>query len=153
MTHDLILTREDAFSLNCMLTRLIDTSRADCIMLVNKSGRLITSQSETSDFDKTSLAALVAGAFASTTAVANMIGETEFNALYHQGKKHNIYICLVDESTILTVLFDKRTTLDKVRHFIKEFSGDLKKTLDMIYSKIESNPQINIDVGKRTAAT
>jgi predicted regulator of Ras-like GTPase activity (Roadblock/LC7/MglB family) len=147
MIHDIILSREDAFRLNVLLTRLIDNSRADCIMLINKSGRLITSQSESSDFDKTSLAALIAGAFASTTAIANMIGESEFRELFHQGKKRNTFICLVDDNTILTALFDKRTTVEKLRHFVKMYTDDLIKTLQSIYSKIESNPYINVDVG------
>ncbi len=151
MAHDLILTRDDARRLNVVLTRLVDSARIDCVMLINKSGRLLTSQSETADFDKTSLAALIAGAFASTTAVANMIGENEFTALYHQGKKRNTHISLVDDNTILMVLFDKRTTLDKVRHFIRQYSGDLRKALARFYSNVESNPELNIDVGARPA--
>jgi predicted regulator of Ras-like GTPase activity (Roadblock/LC7/MglB family) len=147
MIHDIILNREDGFKLNVLLTKLIDNSRADCIMLINKSGRLITSQSESSDFDKTSLAALVAGSFASTTAIANMIGESEFRELFHQGKKRHTYICMVDENTILTVLFDKRTTVEKIRHFIKMYNDELNKIMQSVYSGIESNPYINIDVG------
>jgi predicted regulator of Ras-like GTPase activity (Roadblock/LC7/MglB family) len=152
MVHDIILSREDAFRLNVLLTKLIDNSRADCIMLINKSGRLITSQSESSDFDKTSLAALLAGAFASTTAIANMIGESEFRELFHQGKKRNTFICTVDENTILTVLFDKRTTVEKVRHFTKMYNEDLVVVLKSMYAGIESNPYINLDVGARKKA-
>ncbi|MBD3392100.1 MAG: roadblock/LC7 domain-containing protein [Chitinivibrionales bacterium] len=148
MEHDVILSREDARRLNVVLTRLVDKARIDCVLLINKSGRLITSQSETSDFDRTALAALIAGAFASTTAVANMIGENEFTALYHQGKKRNTHICLVDDSTILTVLFDKRTTLDKVRHFIKEYNPDLRKALKKFYGNVQSDPNVNIDIGE-----
>jgi predicted regulator of Ras-like GTPase activity (Roadblock/LC7/MglB family) len=149
MQHDFVLTLEDARRLNLILTKLVDSARIDCVLLINKSGRLLTSQSETADFDKTSLAALIAGAFASTTAVANMIGEAEFTALYHQGKKRNTHICLVDDNTILTVLFDKRTTLDKVRHFIKQYSEELRGALSSFYSRTVSDPNLNIDVGRR----
>jgi predicted regulator of Ras-like GTPase activity (Roadblock/LC7/MglB family) len=121
-------------------------------MLINKSGRLLTSQSESADFDRTSLAALIAGAFASTTAVANMIGETEFTSMYHQGKKRNTYICMVDDNTVMTILFDKRTTLDKIRHFIKQYSGELRSTLKNFYSRIDSDPDINIDIGQRSSS-
>jgi predicted regulator of Ras-like GTPase activity (Roadblock/LC7/MglB family) len=153
MAHDVILTREDAYRLNLVLTRLVDTSRADCVLLINKSGRLITSQSETSDFDKTSLAAIAAGSFASSVAVANMIGEQEFTAMFHQGKKRNTYIALVDDNTILTVLFDKRTSLDKVKHFIKQLSPDLQSALQQFYSNVESDPDLNLDGGKKAAST
>jgi predicted regulator of Ras-like GTPase activity (Roadblock/LC7/MglB family) len=149
MSHDVILTRDDAHRLNLVLTKLVDSARIDCVMLINKSGRLLTSQSETADFDRTSLAALIAGAFASTTAVANMIGESEFTALYHQGKKRNTHICLVDDNTILTVLFDKRTTLDKVRHFIKEYTGELRDALSTFYAGVKSDPDLNIDGAKQ----
>jgi predicted regulator of Ras-like GTPase activity (Roadblock/LC7/MglB family) len=149
MANDVILTREDGYRLNLVLTKLVDNARADCVMLINKSGRLITSQSETSEFDKSSLAALAAGSFASTTAVAHMIGEDEFTAMYHQGKKRNTYITMVDDNTILTVLFDKRTNLEKVKHFIKQFSDDLKTALQHFYGNVVSDPLLNLDGGKK----
>ena len=153
MEHDIILRREDAHRLNVVLTKLVDKGRIDCVLLINKSGRLLTSQSESNEFDKSSLAALVAGSFASTTAVAQMLGEEEFTALFHQGKKKSTYISMVDANTILMVLFDKRTTLDKVKHFVKELGPELQTALDMLYGSMSLDPNINIDGARGSPKT
>ncbi len=41
MEKDLILTKEDLYQLNLVLTRFVDTSRIDCAIIINKSGRMI----------------------------------------------------------------------------------------------------------------
>jgi hypothetical protein len=70
MEKDLILKKNDLQRLNVILTKVIDTARIDCALIINKSGRMITSQSETSEYNKTSLAALVSGNFASSSSIA-----------------------------------------------------------------------------------
>jgi predicted regulator of Ras-like GTPase activity (Roadblock/LC7/MglB family) len=147
MEHDLILRNEDIHRLNVVLTRLIDKGRIDCSMIVNKSGRLMTSQSESSEFDKTSLAALVAGSFASTISIANLIGENAFQTMVHQGKKKSTYVAQIDDSTILTHIFTSRTTFDRVKTVTKEFIPELQSLLAILYAEMQSDPNINMDVG------
>ncbi len=146
MSHDLILLEDDFHRLNVSLTKLIDKARLDCALLINKSGRMLTSQSESGDIDKTALSALVVGSFVSTTNIANMLGETEFTSMYHQGSRKHIRVSLVDENTLLTVIFDNRTTLEKVKQYTKQASEELRETLSVAYSHIETNPEINLDV-------
>ena len=59
MEKDLILKKEDIRQLNLVLTKIVDRARIECAILINKSGKMITSQSETSEYDKMSLAALI----------------------------------------------------------------------------------------------
>ncbi|MBD3317767.1 MAG: hypothetical protein GF344_18435 [Chitinivibrionales bacterium] len=147
MEQDLILRDEDVHKLNVVLTRLIDKGRIDCSMVINKSGRLMTSQSESSEFDKTSLAALVAGSFASTISIANLVGENAFQAMVHQGRKKSTYVAQIDESTILTHIYTSRTTFDRVKTVTKEFIPELQSLLSLLYAKMNSDPNVNLDVG------
>jgi predicted regulator of Ras-like GTPase activity (Roadblock/LC7/MglB family) len=146
MIVDLVLREEDIYRFNVILTKLVDKARIDYVYLINKSGRLLTSQSESSNIDKSGFSALVAGSFASTTCIAQMIGETEFTSMFHQGKKKHIYIAQVDDNTILTLIFDRRTTLDKVKLYTKEYTPELQAALKNCYGNFESDPDINLDV-------
>ena len=144
---NMILDNEDITNLNVVLTQIIDNARAHSILLINKSGRLITSQCENSEYDRTALAALISGGFASSNQIANIIGETEFSATYQEGKENHIYVTLVDKNTILSAIFNKRTTVNRVRKVINTYKPDLAEILQEIYSRFDSDPDVNLDVG------
>ncbi len=146
MVNDLVLGQEEVHKFNVVLTKLIDKARVDCVLLINKSGRLLTSQSETADFDRTSLAALIVGAFMSSTTIANIIGEDEFTSMFHQGKKRHTFILQIDENTIMAILFDHRTTIDKVRMYSQMYSDEIREALALAYSRFDSDPNINLDL-------
>ncbi|NIR01477.1 MAG: roadblock/LC7 domain-containing protein, partial [Gemmatimonadales bacterium] len=65
---------------------MLDGSNAVCVLLINiHDGSLVASRGSTDPLDTTSLAALAAGAFASTREIARLVGEPEFTVLFHQG--------------------------------------------------------------------
>jgi predicted regulator of Ras-like GTPase activity (Roadblock/LC7/MglB family) len=149
MEKDLILKKEDLLQLNVVLTKLVDTARIDCAIVINKSGRMITSQSETSDYDKTSLAALVSGNFASSSSIANMLDEHEFSSMLQEGKKKHIYVSGLDFNSILACIFDKRTSVEKLKACIEQMQPRMLEILSIIYSRVVSDPDINLDVGQK----
>lgn len=146
MEKDLILTKSDLHRLNIVLTKIIDTARIDCAVIINKSGRLITSQGETSDYDKTSLAALVSGNFASSSSIANLLGEDEFSSMLQEGKEKHLFVSILDEQSIFTCIFDKRTTLAKIKTCLTTQSPELIEILKIIYSNVVLDPELNLDV-------
>ncbi len=146
MEKDVIIKVEDLRRLNVILTKLIDTARIDCALIINKSGRMITSQSETSDYNKTSLAALISGNFASSSSIANMLGENEFSSMLQEGKEKHIYVSTLDQNSIFTCIFDKRTTISKIKTCLNKFNPQLLEVLQVIYSNIELDPELNLDV-------
>ncbi|MBN1980712.1 MAG: roadblock/LC7 domain-containing protein [Chitinivibrionales bacterium] len=145
MQNDLILRKEDIVRLNIILTKVIDKSRIDCGLLINKSGRLITAQSEGVEFDKTAVAALVSSTFASTNSIASIIGEKEFSSLVQEGEVHHLYVASIDENTLLACIFDKRSNFEKVKKAIEEFTPYLRESLGKIYGNTASTPEMNID--------
>ena len=146
MEKDLILKKNDLHRLNVTLTKIIDTARIDCAVIINKSGRMITSQSETSEYNKTSLAALVSGNFASSSSIANLLGEDEFSSMLQEGKEKHLYVSILDESSFFTCIFDKRTTLSKIKACLADFTPQLIETLQIIYSNVVLDPELNLDV-------
>ena len=65
--------------------------------------------------------------------LARLIGENEFNSLFHQGERESMYIADVARRFILVALFDNRTTLGlvrlKTRHEVAELSGICERML------------------------
>jgi hypothetical protein len=66
--------------------------------------------------------------------MARLLGEEEFTAMYHQGERDNIQLGLVGDRTLLTILFDDRTTVGMVRLYANETA---KKLADIYKAAIE----------------
>ncbi len=126
MSEDsLIVYEQQMVKIDSAIRWLIKKAEAKCALLVDKDGHLITRQGFTQTLDTTALAALLAGSFASTREIARLVGEPEFSVLFHQGKKDHIHISLVNDQTILAVIFDDRTTIGMVRLYCREASEKL----------------------------
>jgi len=123
----LIIYQAETERINLTLKKLLKGSEAKCALLVDKDGHLVTRQGFTQSLDTTSLAALLAGSFASTREIAKLVGEPEFSVLFHQGKRDHIHMSLVGDRSILVVVFDDRTTIGMVRLYAKEASVDLEQ--------------------------
>ncbi|MDO5577429.1 MAG: roadblock/LC7 domain-containing protein [Fibrobacter sp.] len=143
---DMVLFPEDIDRMNNVLSLLVTKANLLLAVLVNKDGRLLTSQGMSDQVDTISIAALVAGNSASTLAIANLLGETEFSAMYHQGKNKHIYIAIVDDNTFLTLVFDDRTNIDRVKVFVRQFERQLKDCLVQVYSKTEDDFNLDFDM-------
>ncbi|MBI3829702.1 MAG: roadblock/LC7 domain-containing protein [Planctomycetes bacterium] len=125
----LVFYEEDIEEINKILEHFLERSQAKCALLIDKEGHLVTKKGFTKSFNTDSIAALVAGSFASTREVAKLLGETEFSVLFHQGKNENIHIGLVAERALVVVIFDDRTTLGMVRLYAEELTQKLTDTM------------------------
>jgi predicted regulator of Ras-like GTPase activity (Roadblock/LC7/MglB family) len=143
---DMILFPEDIDRLNVVLEQLTVKANLLLAVLINKDGRLLTYQGSLEKIDTVSMAALVAGNSASTLAIANLMGETEFSAMYHQGKDRHIFIAVVDENTFLCLVFDERTNIDRVKVFARQFDRQIKKALIQVYDKTEEQVDLDLDM-------
>jgi predicted regulator of Ras-like GTPase activity (Roadblock/LC7/MglB family) len=146
MEKDIVISAEDIYQLNLALTKIVDAGQCDIVMLINKSGRLISYQAETSTHDKVSIAALVSGSFASSVAIARLIGETEFETLYQEGVINHLFVSQIDDNNILCVIFTDRSNLKRVKTIIEDNKPKIDAVLKNIYSEIVTNPFLNLDV-------
>jgi len=129
--EDLIIQEEDQRQLEAALTRLREESQARCLLLIDRrDGTLFAKHGFTEGLDLPSLAALAAGAFASTREIARLVGEPEFSTLFHEGQQDHLYICLVGEHGLLMILFDDRTPAGLVRLCAREYSQWLARILN-----------------------
>lgn len=131
----LILTKTEITQIHRTLLQMLKQSEAKCAILVDADGKCLAKKGFTQNIDTDALAALIAGSFASTRAMASLVGETDFSVLFHQGEKDHIHNILVDNDTILTVIFDDRTTIGMVRLYSKEATKSIRETLDSARTK------------------
>jgi len=143
---DMILFPEDIDRLNSVLLPLIQKANLLLGVLINKDGRMLTNQGQLETVDIVSLAALIAGNSASTLAIATLVGEKEFDSMYHQGKNKHIYIASVDDDTFLSLVFDDRTNIDRVKVFVRQFDKQLKEALVQVYNKTEDQIDLDLDM-------
>jgi len=140
----LVLTEESMAKINKLLIHLLKQSDAKCAMLVDQDGKCVAKKGFTKTIDTDALSALIAGAFSSTRAMAKLVGEKDFSVLFHQGNKDHIHNILVDDDTILTVIFDDRTTIGMVRLYSKESAQSLKDVLSQIRSSTKKDKGLDI---------
>lgn len=150
MEKDIILRAEDLYKLNLELTNILDQAQAELIMIINKSGRLITWQGETSTYNTESIAALVTGSFASSGSVANLLGEKEFSSMYQEGINNHVFIAQIDSHNILTLVFTGRTKLNRVKLSVENHKSSLTPSLENIYRGVVNDPFLNLDVSGYT---
>jgi predicted regulator of Ras-like GTPase activity (Roadblock/LC7/MglB family) len=147
LRHDrLTFYQEDMDQIDKLLGEFLRLSGAKCALLVDKDGHLVTKRGEVRTIDMDTISALVAGSFAATKEMARLLGEEEFSALFHQGARDNIQLSLVGDRTLLTILFDDRTTVGMD-------ANETAKKLAVIYKKAierraeEGDPSLDKDYG------
>lgn len=126
LRHDrLLFYKDDVDKIDQLLAEFLRLSGAKCALLIDKEGHLVAKHGELRTIDIDTISALVAGSFAATKEMARILGEQEFTAMYHQGERDNIQLSLVGDRTLLTILFDDRTTVGMVRLYATETSRKL----------------------------
>src|SRR5919205_4619111 len=111
------LTIEDVATLDGVLAEFLKKAEASLTVVIDRGGNVISQCGDVNVMDVTVIAALAAGAFAATRELARRIGEVEFNALYHQGNGHHMFMNSVDDDTIMITVFGPRTTVGLVRFY------------------------------------
>ncbi len=138
----LVFYQEDIEAIGKILRQLIELSGAKCAMLIDKEGHMVVREGATRSFDVDSLSALVAGSFAATREMARMVGEDEFSVMFHQGQRDNLQLTLIDEQTILTVIFDDQTQLGMIRLYTQEAARELAA----VFEKSKDRPQEDLEL-------
>jgi predicted regulator of Ras-like GTPase activity (Roadblock/LC7/MglB family) len=102
------------------LERLLDRSRAVCVLLADISGQLIVQRGKDTKLDTSGLAAVTASNMAATEEMARQIGEpAPFSYLFHEGTRRSIYVSAVGQTFLLVIIFDEMSQVGLVRIFAR----------------------------------
>lgn len=129
--QDTVIGEQEYAAINDCLRGYLRESQAKCVILVDRDGQMLARQGFTQDLDTVSLAALTAGAIASTQEIARLLGEPEFSVLFHQGQHDHIHFSLVGSRAIMMSVFDERTTIGLIRLVAS-------KTVDLLAAQMDA---------------
>ncbi|HXV76099.1 MAG TPA: roadblock/LC7 domain-containing protein [Candidatus Polarisedimenticolaceae bacterium] len=126
----LVVHEQDHASFMAVLERLRTESNSRFIFLLDKNGQQIAKTGDLGGSDPTALASLAAGNVAATEGLAQLIGESEFSTLFHEGEKDSLHISVIANKVILLVIFDEHSSLGLVRLRVKQRSDELAGILE-----------------------
>ena len=131
------LFEEDFWAINQILQTLMRSASSRSVMLIDKTGQLINSIGEPPGFDVTSFSSLAAADFAANAQLAEMVGETDFSTLVHQGTKESLFLQVIADRVILVILFDRKSSLGLVRLKARRAAVDLVNVLQRLFDKLQ----------------
>ena len=113
---------QDAFS--APLEDFVRESGVSLAVLINRSGQVLAQFGFDRVFDLVGVASLAAGINASSRALANQLGEEEFQHLHHAGQRRQLFLGHFDSAAgqlMLVAVFDHDSSIGLVRLFFEEF--------------------------------
>jgi predicted regulator of Ras-like GTPase activity (Roadblock/LC7/MglB family) len=112
------------------LQNLVKRAEAVTALLISREGVCVSKAGSTESLNSTALAALVAGMFAATREVANIVGEEQFSILLQQGEKRHIHISLIGQRFMMVVVFEDYRRIGLVRHEARSIGPELLRILE-----------------------
>ena len=116
-----------------LLNELLDEVNGRCVLMAHRSGRLMYWQGGIDKSQAISLAALVAGSFSATAAIAGVLrneGETrQFTQSLQESEDFSIYSVAVGEGLILSISFDNDLPLGFARVHTSKVTSEIQQIL------------------------
>jgi predicted regulator of Ras-like GTPase activity (Roadblock/LC7/MglB family) len=140
MRSDFALPVEMADQIELILARVRRMTEAECVMLVDVSGQLISMQGQVQESDPVLVAALAAGDVAAIAELSRQIGEENpSGAFFHEGEHKSIYLANVAGSFVMIVIFRADTPIGLVRLFGGRAAEQLR-SLASAFEELLSQP-------------
>lgn len=130
-----------------LLAAFLAETNARCVLLIDRTGRVLTHAGDTGGFDQTTFASLAAADFAANDQLATLLGETEFSSLYHHGERHSMYLADLSGWAILATIFDRSTTLGMVRVKARGYVPGFRAIFDELAVRGPSGAVMPMEVG------
>ncbi len=112
------------------LVRYVGQASARLVVVMTPSGQVLAQHGFARAMDLMSAAALGAAIMASSGALAQLLGEQTFGALFHGGVHHGIHLapCATPRGALIVLtVFGRETSIGLVELFYEEFAAALKR--------------------------
>ncbi len=111
------LIQEDIDCMDASLDGLLSKSEATAALLIDKGGPLVHQRGDASLFDTTTIAALAAGSFSATQAIAGLVNESNFNNIYQQGERISLLVSNIDDDLLLIIIFKADQSVGVMKYY------------------------------------
>lgn len=104
----LVITEEQQRELDDQLLRLKDKVDASSVLLIERSGLLLSSYGE-GTINDLSISSLIAGIFKSISALTSLMGEPEVRTLQHHGNRNTMVLVLLESKDVMALMLPAGT--------------------------------------------
>ncbi len=125
-----VFTEDELKEIDNYFGEYIVESEARDIVLLNKSGELLSKSGDITSDVAVTVSALAAGVFSATNELARILGEREFTVTFHQGQETNIHVSLVTSTVLLAMIFDNRAPIGAIRFWAKKIGNNVKDIIE-----------------------
>ncbi len=123
--------------IQAVLARMQKELKAEVVLLISRSGQPIAISGPAKNIDHTALSSLAAANLSATDGLANIVGESEFSVLIHQGHQRSIFISDLLGKFSLVLVFDASASSALVRYKCKRTIILLEDVMGAIQQKTE----------------
>ncbi|NIR46111.1 MAG: hypothetical protein GWN99_16915 [Gemmatimonadetes bacterium] len=119
---------QDAFS--GPLEDFVRESGVRLAVLINRSGQVLAQVGFDRVFDLVGVASLAAGINASSRALANQLGQEEFEHLHHAGRRRQLFLGHFESAAgqlMVVTVFNDESSIGLVRVFFEEFVKQIQR--------------------------
>ncbi|GDY13275.1 hypothetical protein LBMAG53_21530 [Planctomycetota bacterium] len=135
----LVFYAKDIDQINAALLAFVKKSNAQSVVVIDQEGHMVARQGfRQAGSDPSTLAALVAGSFASTRQVAKQLGESDFRVMSHQGPQQSIHITLLGTRTLQVAVFSSQIKPGMIQVLCGELAKQLEALLDSAANRAPS---------------
>jgi predicted regulator of Ras-like GTPase activity (Roadblock/LC7/MglB family) len=137
MQENFIIYNEEYVQIRDILQRLKANTKAKIVFITDLEGHCIASTGDMDDVNLNSISSLIAGSVAAINSIAQMLKIDAFNSILNESTQQNLHISLINDRTMLVVIFDNTSNLGLVRFRVRASLEDLAKVFFTINAKLK----------------
>jgi predicted regulator of Ras-like GTPase activity (Roadblock/LC7/MglB family) len=139
MQENFIIYNEEYVLIKDILKGLKNNTRAEIVFITDSEGHCIASTGEMEDSHLNSISSLIAGSMAAVNGIGQMLKVDKFSTILTESTSKNLHISLINDRTMLIVIFDNTSNLGIIRFRVKAATQELEKVFVTINEKLKSS--------------
>ena len=139
MQENFIIYNEEYVLIKEILKSLKVNTRAEIAFITDSEGHCIASTGEMEDSHLNSISSLIAGSMAAVNGIGQMLNINKFSTVLTESTDKNLHISLINDRTMLIVIFDNSSNLGIIRFRVKSAIQELEKVFITINEKLKNS--------------
>ncbi|MBL8150799.1 MAG: hypothetical protein JNN15_12815 [Blastocatellia bacterium] len=115
--------------LRAVMKKLLEDSNARHIFIIERTGRESISYGDMGHIDITELVSLVVGKILACNFMVQLVNNHDFTAASIEGKRWGAYFSAVEDNSVLMVIFDHQTNVDRVAQRVRKASAEIDSAI------------------------
>jgi predicted regulator of Ras-like GTPase activity (Roadblock/LC7/MglB family) len=139
MQENFVIYNEEYALIKDILKSLKANTRSEIAFITDSEGHCIASTGEMEDSHLNSISSLIAGSMAAVNGIGQMLNVSKFTTVLTESVDKNLHISLINDRTMLIVIFDNSSNLGIIRFRVKSAIQELEKVFLTINEKLKTS--------------